>query len=58
MAFTTRRENHSARQEQAMPVDVIHAGMGLIYLLTWICIGQMNVRRRTHAEVETGRHVR
>ncbi len=35
-----------------MPVDVIHAVMGVAYLLTWACIGQMNIRRGADAEVE------
>ncbi|MDA1052588.1 MAG: hypothetical protein O3C40_19195 [Planctomycetota bacterium] len=41
-----------------MPVDVIHAVMGVVYLLTWACIGQLNVRRRPDAEVEASRHYR
>ncbi len=57
-AFITRTDTYSARREHAMPVDVIHAVMGLVYLLTWACIGQMNVRRRTGADVEPKRRVR
>jgi len=41
-----------------MPVDVIHAVMGVIYLLTWACIGQMNVRRRHDPEFGPSRHSR
>jgi hypothetical protein len=41
-----------------MPVDVIHALMGLVYLLTWACIGQMNIRRKANPDVEASRHFR
>ncbi len=40
-----------------MPVDVIHALMGVVYLLTWACIGQMNVRRGTDAEIDANRNL-
>jgi hypothetical protein len=40
-----------------MSVDVIHAVMGVVYLLTWACIGQMNVHHRTEPEVETNHKV-
>ena len=39
-----------------MSVDVIHAVMGIVYLLTWACIGQMNVHHRKDSEVETNHH--
>lgn len=39
-----------------MPVDVIHALMGVAYLLTWACIGQMNVRRSHTPEFEPSRN--
>jgi hypothetical protein len=58
MAFNTRRDTSHAFREYAMSVDVIHAVMVAVYLLTWACIGQMNVRRRTDAEIETNRQVR
>lgn len=57
MAFTTRRDTYFALREPAMSVDVIHAVMGVVYLLTWACIGQMNVHRRTDSEAETNRQV-
>lgn len=41
-----------------MPVDVIHAVMGVVFLLTWACIGQMNIRRRVDPDAETSRHFR
>ena len=41
-----------------MPVEVIHALMGVVYLLTWLCIGQMNIRRGTDVDVESSRHLR
>lgn len=40
-----------------MPVDVIHAVMGVVYLLTWACIGQLNVRRGSDPDVEASRNV-
>ena len=54
----TRRDTHSARREHPMSVDVIHAVMGVVYVLTWACIGQMNVRHRTDPEVEANRPLR
>ena len=57
MAFTTRRDTYSARREHSMPVDVIHAVMGVVYLLTWACIGQLNVRRGSDPDVEASRNV-
>ena len=57
MAFTPRRDTYSARREHPMPVDVIHALMGVVYLLTWACIGQMNVRRGTDAEIDANRNL-
>lgn len=41
-----------------MPVDVIHAVIGVVYLLTWACIGQINIRRKSHPEFEQTRHPR
>ncbi len=57
MAFTTGRDLNSLRREYAMPVDVIHAVMGVVYLLTWACIGQLNVRRSKDNEFEVNRHI-
>ncbi len=40
-----------------MPVDVIHAVMGVAYLLTWACIGQMNIRRGNETELESNQRI-
>lgn len=55
---THRRDTYSVRREHPMPVDVIHAVMGVVFLLTWVCIGQMNIRRRVDPDAEARRHFR
>ena len=41
-----------------MPVDVVHAVVGVAYLLTWACIGQINIRRGADADIEANQHIR